>query len=317
MDSPINIFLHNPMCPGDEVLLTGVVRDLHAAFSGKYRTGIGGCALQLWNNNPLVAKEVTRENARSIDIGFDISRSNDEPGHLLNLFATDLSRKLEIPGIPIRQFRGDIYLSDAERKRPDAMVPEGKYWIVMGGSKGDCQTKQWPTENYQEIVDMFHGSIQFVQCGTLGGNHIQYQLRGVTDRVGQTSVRQFIQMIHWAEGILCPITFAMHLAAAVPVREGAPPRRPCVVLAGGREQPHVFGYPGHAICHRAGMLMCNAQGSCWKSDVVPRGDAGARCVDVVKLGTPSRAYARCQSLISTAEVARAIWSYYDAGVLVP
>ena len=41
------------------------------------------------------------------------------------------------------------------------------------------------------------------------------------DLVGKTSLRELIRLIYRADGVLCPVTLAMHLAAAVETRAAA------------------------------------------------------------------------------------------------
>jgi hypothetical protein len=313
---PRDILLRNPLMPGDIVIETGVVRDLHRAYPGEFRIGVEDKCPQIWRHNPNITRYVHRGNAEIIELGWSTNECNNRPRHLLDIWGDDLARKLGIPSIPVTEYRGDIRLGPGESVRPDELVGEGKYWVVMAGSKGDCQTKQWPTPYFQETVDTFRGSIRFVQCGATGGNNRQHNLDGVHNLVGKTSIRQFIRVIQHAEGVLCPITFAMHLAAAIPPRAGAPQLRPCVVLGGGRENVHVYSYPGHAIMHRAGMLPCNCAGSCWKSDVNRKAvssDTSSYCHNPVDRG--GRTYAKCQDLIQPSEVCRAIWNYYEGGTL--
>jgi hypothetical protein len=59
----------------------------------------------------------------------------------------------------------------------------------------------------------------------------------------------------------------MHLAHWVERPAWVPFRRPAVIVAGGRESPHWFSYPGHHVLHTIGELDCCAAGGCWKSRV--------------------------------------------------
>ena len=76
--------------------------------------------------------------------------------------------------------------------------------------------------------------------------------------------RDFVVLMYHAAGVLCPVTFAMHLAAAVGPRPRRP-RRPCVVVAGAREPAHWEQYPGHQFLHTLGSLPCCANDPCWRS----------------------------------------------------
>ena len=83
--------------------------------------------------------------------------------------------------------------------------------------------------SYQQVVDQFQNRISFVQCGEAG--HWHPRLERVTDLVGKTSLREFIRLMYHADGVVCPVTFAMHLAAAIEPKPGKPNSRACVANA--------------------------------------------------------------------------------------
>ena len=104
------------------------------------------------------------------------------------------------------------------------------------------------------------GASFFVQVGEAGHHHPA--LRGVLDLRGKTDLRQLVRLVHHAQGVLCPVTLHMHLAAAVPVKAGMPRNRPCVVVAGGREPSQWEAYPHHQYIHTNGALPCCDNGGC-------------------------------------------------------
>jgi hypothetical protein len=168
----------------------------------------------------------------------------------------------------------------------------------------------------QQVVDHFQGRIEFVQVGELGHNHSP--LRGVIDMRGDTNLRQLVRLMYHAQGALSPVSLLMHLAAAVPVREGMPRNRPCVVVAGGREPVQWESYPHHQFVHTAGALLCCDQGGCWKSRVVPLGDGDDKdkpeniCLDIV--GQPhGGVLPRCLDMVTADEVIRRIELYFAGG----
>ena len=171
------------------------------------------------------------------------------------------------------------------------------FWIVVSGGKFDFTAKWWDPARLQKVVDHFAGRILFVQVGEKGHHHPA--LPGVMDLRGKTDLRQLIRLMHHAQGVVCPVTFAMHLAAAVELRgpceaypRGMPRNRPCVVIAGGREPAQWEAYPHHQYIHTNGALRCCDNGGCWKSRTVPLGDGDKKdeslCVDVVELATGVR-----------------------------
>jgi ADP-heptose:LPS heptosyltransferase len=127
-------------------------------------------------------------------------------------------------------------------------------------------------------------------------------LKGVIDLRERLNLRDLIRLVYHAEGVLCPVTLLMHLAAAVETKPSARKSRPCVVVAGGREAPHWAAYPTHQFLHTVGTLSCCAEGGCWKVRTVPLGDGDYRdakkylCVDVVN-GLP-----RCMDMITPEHV---------------
>jgi hypothetical protein len=120
--------------------------------------------------------------------------------------------------------------------------------------------------------------------------------------------------MYHAQGILCPVTMAMHLAAAVECRPDQPPCRPCVVVAGGREPVQWEAYPHHQFIHTIGALRCCQEGGCWRARTVPLFDGqgwdqpSELCLDVIG------ALPRCMHMISAGEVAQRIQTYFEGGV---
>ncbi|MGF6789691.1 glycosyltransferase family 9 protein [Paraburkholderia sp. 35.1] len=312
------LILRNFQSPGDIVMLTAAVRDLHAAYPGQFETDVRTPCPALWEHNPHITP--LREQERDVEV-IDchyplIHQSNHAPYHFLLGFIDYLNATLGLAVRPTR-FCGDIHLAPREKQWISQVeeivhwpIP---FWIVVAGGKRDFTIKWWARERYQAVVDQFAGKIQFVQVGENGHEHPA--LRDVIDLRGKTDLRQLIRLVHHAQGVLCPVTLLMHLAAAVEVRAGMPKNRPCVVVAGGREPPHWEAYPHHQFLHRAGALRCCDDGGCWKSRVRPLGDRapGDRpdqlCVDVVG-DLP-----RCMDLIDPDDVIRAIDLYFAGGAI--
>ena len=149
-----------------------------------------------------------------------------------------------------------------------------------------------------------------MQCGEK--DHWHEPLKNVINLVGQTTTRELIRLMHYAGGVVCPVTFAMHLAAAVETRPGRPPLRPCVVIAGGRDAAHWEAYPGHQFLQVIGMLACCQSGGCWKSRCQPVGDGDEKdrdlCEQPVQIRSDLR-IARCMAMITPGEVDQAIERY--------
>lgn len=312
------LILRNHQSPGDIVMLTAAVRDLHRSYPGEFETDVRTPCPALWEYNPYLTPLLESDpGVEVIECEYPlINRSNQLPYHFIHGFCQFLENRL---GVPLRPscFHGDIHLHDQEKawmsqveEQVGAPLP---YWIVVAGGKADYTAKWWAAERYQQVVDHFSGSILFVQVGERGHEHPP--LDGVIDLRGQTDLRQLVRLVYHAQGVLCPVTLLMHLAAAIETGPGQPTARPCVVVAGGREPPHWEAYPTHQYLHRTGALKCCAAGGCWKSRVLPLGDGdekdapGSLCVDVIN-GLP-----RCLHMVTVDDVIRGVELYFEGGAI--
>lgn len=265
----------NWLSPGDIVVLTAALRDLHRAYPGRFITDVRTSCPALWEHNPhLTPLQPEAPDVRAMVCHYPlIHQCNAAPYHFIHGFIEHLNDKL---GLRIRptEFKGDIYLSDEERMRP-SMVEEAlgrrtAYWIIAAGGKYDYTIKWWHRRRWQEVVDHYRDRLLFVQVGEKG--HYHPPLKGVLDFRGKTTLRDLIRLVYHADGVVCPVTLHMHLAAAVPLPPGRKRLRSCVVIAGGREPAHWEQYPGHHFLHTIGALECCATGGCWKARTVALGD---------------------------------------------
>lgn len=314
------LLLTNFQSPGDIVMLTAAVRDLHRCHPGRFVTDVRTSCPDLWLHNPyLTPLDEDDPEVEVIRCEYPlIHRSNQEPWHFLHGFTHFLAERLEVP-LRVTAFKGDIHIGD-EEKDWFATVESLKgtsppFWLLTSGGKRDYTIKWWDHARYQRVVDHFRGRIEFVQVGE--AHHTHPPLDGVIDLRGATTLRQLVRLMYHAQGAVSAVSLLMHLAAAIEVKAGMPQNRPCVVIAGGREPPHWEAYPHHQFIHTVGALRCCDNGGCWKSRTVPLGDGDEKdhpdnlCVDVV--GT----LPRCMHLISADEVIRRIELYYEGGVLPP
>lgn len=311
-----SIVLRSHLALGDIVALTAVPRELARQHPGQFEVSIDTPFPELWANNPHLN---TDNGQRTTDTEvivchydrdpiYSVHRSNQHQVHLLTSYCKDVANSLGLPSLYPETLRGDIHLSRAEyqtKSIPHERFNCQRYWIVCAGGKNDFTVKHWPTERFQAVVDHFRGRLQFVQAGATGPDHIHEPLDGVINLVGQTNVRQLIQLVHSSCGVLCGITAAMHLAAAVPLPTWQRRPRPCVVVAGGREPRTWYGYPTHRILETVGTLPCCRDGGCWHARTVPLpdGDNSRLCERVVN-GQP-----KCMTMIEPRQVIDCINQY--------
>lgn len=327
MPSSEPLLLTHWRSPGDVVCLTAAVRDLATTYPGRFAIHIAGSCDDLWNHNPHVAgvwgSRLPR-NLRTIRVSYEpqLSLANTIRLHFLTAFHRALSDHLDIP-IPVLYPHGDLHLSDEEREVP--LVP-GRYWLFVAGGKADIRTKIWPKEFSQRLVLLLAAEgISIVQGGATFPGHEHPVLAGVRSVVGQTGLRDVLRLIYHAEGVICPVTFAMHAAAAL--------SKPCVVMAGGREpwwwEAYVNSNDGHfgeqcssvpvphRFLHTQGQLDCCRQGGCWKTQLAvgPPWNYNA-CVAPVATKDGGLAPA-CLAAITPEVALDAVLSYYRDGTLPP
>jgi len=310
------LILKCPLAPGDIVMLTAAVRDLHRACPGRFVTDVRTSCPELWEHNPHLTPLADDDpEAELIECSYPlIDRCNEAPYHCLHGFIEFLNERLDLRCKPTL-FKGDIHLSLREKawhsQVRELTRQEIPFWIIGSGGKYDATPKWWPHERHQAVVDHFRNRIQFVQVGAVG--HYHPKLKGVIDLRGQTNLRELVRLVYHSQGILCHITSLMHLAAAVETKPGQPRNRPCVVVAGGREPVHWEAYPDHQFVATNGLLSCCSAGGCWRSRTIPLGDGDYRDKPEHLCLQPVGDRPLCMDMISAGDVIRRIEGYFDGG----
>jgi ADP-heptose:LPS heptosyltransferase len=311
---PNKLILRNTLSPGDILMLTAAVRDLHRNYEGQFLTDVRTSCRDLWAHNPFITPiDDNDPDARLVQCHYPlIHGSNAQPRHFVEGFIAYLNELLTLE-IGLTDFNGDVHLSPEEKARPSAVAEltgiDAPFWVVAAGGKYDYTIKWWHFRRYQQVVDRLRDRVLFVQVGEAG--HFHPALDGVIDLRGKTNLRDLVRLVHHSQGVLCGVTFLMHLAAAVETMTSG--RRPCVVVAGGREPVHWEAYPGHQFIHTIGALPCCATGGCWRSRTLPLGDGDEKdsphslCLDV------SNDLPRCMDMITADDVVRRIDLYYSGG----
>jgi ADP-heptose:LPS heptosyltransferase/SAM-dependent methyltransferase len=312
------LVLINRLAPGDILVMTNAIRDLHKAYPGKYQTEVRSPCNEIFENSPYFTKLSYDENLYQrgqselhkggkdgttftigdilcIDMQYPMIHTSGEAGWHFGYGHRDFLAKTLGVDIPQTSICPEIYLSQSERDWISPVLTvtgeDIKYWVINAGSKGDYTLKQYPF--YQEVVDILKDKVKFVQIGLPGHNH--KPLNGVIDMVGKTNDnRKLFRVINMSEGVLTCVSFPMHIAAAF--------RKPCVVVAGAREGTRWELYPNQQFLYVNGCLPCATYDGCWKSKY----DDCTNKVDGV---------ARCMTLITPNDVARSIERYYQGGML--
>lgn len=319
------------MAPGDVSMLTALVRDLKLTYGPRYEIGVKTPFPDIWRHNPYLAD--FKEGDPGVEVLWlgkpgamsrGIRASDREKRHFLTYFHREFEQKTGIR-VPCHRPYPDIHLSEEEKRRSRIA---GRYWIIVPGGKLDMTNKIWSQARYQEVVDRLRTyGLRFVQEGATKRLCVHPPLQGVLNLVGRTNIRDLIVNIYHAEGVICGITFQMHMAAAM--------RKPCVVIAGGRENPWweayvddwgVFGPqaekvdPPHRFLHTVGLLPCCEKTGCWKQRVVRLHDRTKHdkslCYTPVT-GEQGQIVPKCMDMITVDHVCEAVMSYYEDGTLEP
>jgi hypothetical protein len=102
--------------PGDGLMLTAAVRDLHVAHRGKFETDVRTSCDALWLNNPYITRlSEGQPGVEYIEMHYPlIYESNQRPYHFIHGFPQYLEQRLGVT-IPVTRFAGDIHLSADEK----------------------------------------------------------------------------------------------------------------------------------------------------------------------------------------------------------
>jgi ADP-heptose:LPS heptosyltransferase len=296
-----NIVIKNDLALGDNIALTGAIRDLCRTYPGRYNIGVKSHFEAVYKYNPYVDNSIS---GRLINVSYmeDLRGSNKKSMHIIEAYRRSLEGYLGV-SIDRGESKGEIYLSNKEKEFKS--IINGKYWVIDCGGKYDCTTKWWSQEKAQEVVDYF-GDITFVQVGDKA--HYHPKLDNVVNLIGKTTIRDLFLLIYHSSGVVCPITSHMHIAAALPKVDRI---KPVVVIAGGIEAIHWSTYSYHTILHTIGAMDCCAFGGCWRRQVVPIEDGKIyeepSCKYPVKSGDTY--IAKCMDSISSVDVIMAIEKY--------
>lgn len=326
MTQPRRLILIHKRAPGDTAVMTALPRDIHAAHPGKFELAVDTNCMSLWENNPhvITTKELkARGPVEHIKLtyGKGVRDQNFETVHFLSYFNRDFEVQTRVK-VPLTLPYPDLHLSDVEKSAP---LINGRYWAFLSGGKSDFTAKVWSTAHWQAaIAELQALGLGCVQIGGTDRGHWHPEVKNVRNLVGKTDLRDMMRVIYHADGVICGITSAMHLAAGL--------QKPCVVLAGGREawwwEAYVrensgLGGPAvaaklampHRFLHTIGLLDCCQRHGCWKNKVVKLHDDPSVCkYPVIK---PGQAVPKCLEMITPAHVVEAVMSYYEDKSLPP
>jgi len=330
MTAKRKFILTHMLSPGDLVCLSALMRDIHLTYPGEFETDFFTTVAPIWDNNPYITRlwnhdekhpVITSPGATFIkcDYGKGLREQQTEAIHFCQYFHRDFERQTGIP-VKFHHPSGELHLSDIEQSTPPVKV---KYWLLISGGKSDFTIKVWNTKSFQRVVDMLgEVGLGVVQTGSTAKGHWHPELHGdnLINLCGWGNFREFLQQVYHAEGVICGVTAAMHMAAAL--------GKPCVVLAGGREawwwEAYVRENKGlgdartqltvpHRFLHTIGQFDCCKTHGCWKDKVVKIDRSDSLCT--LPIITDEMPMAACMHAITPEMVVTAALSYYADGTI--
>jgi len=234
---PRKLILKSTLSPGDIVMLTAAVRDLHLTYPGMFLTDVRTSCPHLWESNPYITPLSAHDpDALAVNCQYPlVNRSNQLPYHFIHAYRMFLNNELGL-SIQPHAFKGDIHLRPEEKEWVSQVQEitgqQMRFWIIVSGGKRDFTNKLWDPARFQKVVDHFRGEITFVQVGEEQHNHPP--LDGVINLLGKTDLRQMVRLMYHADGVVCGTSFPMHLAAAVETKPVPPHMWRIALLRCGR-----------------------------------------------------------------------------------
>ncbi len=311
--SPTKLILQNRQSPGDILVMSSAIRALHQAHPGEYLTDVRSPCTNIYENSPYITPlDENTPDVTTIDMEYpEIHFSGQSGRHFSDGHRMFLAEQIGKP-IPQNGIQPDLFLSEAEKRR--SLVNEisgysGDYVVLDAGYKNDYSLKGYFF--YQDVVNLLASlGIRCVQVGLQSPGHTHPVLSGTIDLLGKTdNSRDLFSVIYSADAVITPVSFPMHVAAAL--------RKPCVVVALGREAARWEYYPDHRYLSVNGTLPCCSYDGCWKNTITDCVDL----VDVIPHGSyenrVSHKVPHCQMLVTPPMIVDALMMYYEGGMVRP
>lgn len=288
---PKSLLLVQNQCPGDILMLTAAVRDLHRAYPD-IKILVSTTNQYLWQNNPNITDGFRAE--KTIRLGYETPRMRGfrgEKHHFIYAFHDTLEKELNIL-IPRGEPYPDIYLSDKEKE--GRVLSNKPVLLINAGSKPDFPIKQWPVSRFQRVVDALKDHYTIIQIGDVRHNAKHPELHGVISMLGCTPERNLLSLMYSADAVLTGVSYPMHLCAALNAKDDK--KRKCVVVAGWREDLYWEKYPDHDYLTGKPCEQC-LEHACWRRYLSAQGHNPAEVCTNVEHGA-----AKCLTDISVGDV---------------
>jgi ADP-heptose:LPS heptosyltransferase len=305
-----NLVFKSLKAPGDILMLQLAIRELHLNYPDKFKTDIISGYPEITYNNPYLTKLISNgfvvPESNVIDIGYDYELNNcsSTGHHFSDGYISDINYKLGLKVIK-GSIYPEVYLTDEEKDKEIILkkynLPE-KFWIINAGIKIDMPLKSWLLDYWKSVIGrlVFNG-VTVVQVGSNADIHPRFEefenINGnrFINLVGKTEcLREFIKVYNCCIGSIGPISLHMHLAAAF--------KKPCIIIAGGREEPTWEQYPNHVFFSTVGLLNCCKERAC-------RFKQRNQCLNMIDYN--GAVYPKCMFMIEPNYIVNSVLNYEE------
>lgn len=260
------IILGNPMAIGDNLVLTTAIRHIHEQYPNEFKIGVSSYYPEVYLNNPDITQfsaEELEEFIPTITVNYtdEFEHKKTSGKHFAQGYITFLNNVFDL-NIKLTDCRPSVYLSDEEieeaKQIKESNGINNKFWVLSAGIKQDIPLKNYSASRWQEFVyEISKKGIDIVQVGD--HKAINPVLKGCHNLVGKLNLRQLFALSAISEGMIGHVSLQMHLAAAL--------RKPCIVVAGGRENISWNCYNNQKFISSVGYLDCCKETACWKRNI--------------------------------------------------
>ncbi len=279
--------------PGDLLMLTVAIRDLHKMYPGLIQTDVFSCYPEVFFNNPYLTYFPKDGSIPIQDLPYGEVRDKLAPlgYHFSSVFIYIINELYDLK-VMKTSMRPEIYLTPDEKA--DVLVKrfrlERPYWLINTGVKNDIPIKGYPPAMWQKVIDgLVDEGVNLYQVGSHHDVHPSH--RRIKSLIGETeNLRDYFSLMYHSSGSLGHVSMHMHIAAAF--------SKPCVVIGGGREDCRWETYPDHRFLNTIGHLDCCQERGCWYSKI-------HECKHPWK-DTP---YALCMAMIEPERVIKEVLNY--------
>lgn len=280
--------------PGDLMMLTVAIRDLHKMYPGLIQTDVLCCYPEVFFNNPYITYFPKDGSVPIQELDYAAARDKLAPlgYHFSSVFIYLFNELYDLKLIKT-SMRPDIYLTPDEKSGIilDRLGIKKPYWIINSGVKVDIPVKGYPPAQWQKVIDILvDAGLNLYQVGS--NKDIHHTHKRIRSLVGLTeNLRDYFSLVYHSQGCINHVTMQMHLAAAF--------HKPCVVVAGGREDCRWETYPDHRYINSIGLFDCCREKGCWISTI-----------DKCKYPWKGSPYATCLAMIEPDRIANEVLNYH-------